>query len=236
MPAAKGGARGGARGGSRGRGRGNKRTIENDDSYSDTKTPSAKRPKTASAAGKKNESQSQEAFIEVDEADDSGHESEVVLLKSQKQGSRIAQLGSELSVDKMIIDLESDEPLSILRKFRSKSEAPDGFPRFRNGNVYIQLVEGDPKHCYTFDKARLSNQSEVLAKMLVSPLPEELDVKLAKQFKKRERLERCFSLEYRSGIGAWVLEKVVSCHPSICWPFTARSRAINGAKPLSNYS
>ena len=129
--------------------------------------------------------------------------------KKQKTSSAAKAAGKNRRNQDPVIDLDSPDSYAAVRKLKSKNDAPDGFPRFHRGTVYIQLIELHQKYTYTVDKAIIQRFSDVLACHL-ERLITEVDYSLAETLKRRERLQFFFELQYIPRIGIWALVNVVS--------------------------
>jgi hypothetical protein len=129
--------------------------------------------------------------------------------KKQKTSSNAQAAGKNGRNQDPVIDLDSPDSYAVMRRLKSKGDAPDGFPRFHHGTVYIQLIELHKKYTYTVDKAIIQRFSDVLAYQLKRRITE-VDCALAKTLKRPERLEIFLKLQYIPQKGMWVLMNVVS--------------------------
>ena len=111
------------------------------------------------------------------------------------------------------IDLESGEQYAVSRQIIRRVDAngePEGhFPRYDNGTVYIELIEGEDRYTYIFDKNVFMDRSDALSK-LMELQPEEADRSLAINVRKQFRLEFFFTLTYSRKHGVWAISQAVS--------------------------
>jgi hypothetical protein len=117
------------------------------------------------------------------------------------------ELSSEKSVystTKGVIDLEGEVSIKEFRRHGT------GFPRFKEGTVYIDVAKTDENYVYAFEKHVLARASSWFADSLYRPIYE-IDDKKAELCKKQTGYETRYEIFYSERYDLWILGRTVSC-------------------------